>query len=317
MSQVNDEKRIFFDIQIPGTHDTGSFNFMKNCPFPSFDSSCLVQRTFKHFQPYIVTQALDIGEQLEMGIRYFDLRLLDSNFQLYHGPMPLKFNFQNDVISKIKHFLFKHKTETVLVKIKLQGHIKRHSDTFRNGMEKLFVNPKFNNLFWFPTPADLIHKERENNKHSTLGEVRGKIVLLLDGLKFNQEDKTKYIPYEDFLHKGNNKEWSKDFKISNVASLKTKKSHLKDSISQLNTNDKQAPNLIQLSGTCLDGIKSLNDLKRLFKRCEYTPQKVAMELNKYYVDLNIKSKLGFIVTVDFPSQELIKKIINGNEGVNV
>ena len=88
--------------------------------------------------------------------------------------------------------------------------------------------------------------------------------------------------------------------------MNTKEDHIKKTVNQLKSGAKNAPNIIQLNGTCLKGINL-----SLITGCNYKPEKVAEELNKFFSRLKLRN-VGCIVSADYPSLELIKIIINGN-----
>ena len=68
MSSYQD--RLLWDILLPGTHDTAGFRF--EIPYP------------ENFTDWTRTQEHSVYEQLNMGIRVFDLRVTVWNTTLYH-----------------------------------------------------------------------------------------------------------------------------------------------------------------------------------------------------------------------------------------
>ncbi|OUM60992.1 hypothetical protein PIROE2DRAFT_62794 [Piromyces sp. E2] len=89
-------------INIPGTHDSGTFGL-----------------TGQILEPMARTQSLSIKKQLETGVRYFDIRLGvkdgDDKIVVVHENFHCRFN---DVISICEKFLKNHKTETIIIHIK-------------------------------------------------------------------------------------------------------------------------------------------------------------------------------------------------------
>ncbi|RUS75617.1 hypothetical protein EGW08_016610 [Elysia chlorotica] len=108
-------------INIPGSHDTGSFRLDINGPVAPDAStavrliSCLpgVKKIMKDWG---ITQSLDFKQQLEAGVRYFDLRVArnsnDQKLYLVHtlyGPMI------EEVLTTVDTFLTEHSGEAILL----------------------------------------------------------------------------------------------------------------------------------------------------------------------------------------------------------
>jgi len=83
------------DLTIPGTHNTGTWDATR-------DSKC---------------QSLNIRQQLEYGIRFFDLRLAVSgdDLRIWHGSERQNVYLARDLLPVIKDFLAKHPTEFVIL----------------------------------------------------------------------------------------------------------------------------------------------------------------------------------------------------------
>ncbi|GFR68267.1 PI-PLC X domain-containing protein 2 [Elysia marginata] len=108
-------------IAIPGSHDTGAYNLDVNGPVAS-DAPSFVK--YVSWLPGVKriaanwgnTQNLDLKQQLEAGIRYFDLRVAvnpqDKNLYLVHtlyGPKV------EDLLSTVDTFLNEHTGEIILL----------------------------------------------------------------------------------------------------------------------------------------------------------------------------------------------------------
>ena len=94
-----DDSRGLTELSIPGTHDSGAM-----------------------FEPYpglAKAQDLTIEQQLEAGIRYFDVRCRNFNnqFLIYHGPIDQNQSF-DQVLATMFAFLDAHPTETLIVSVK-------------------------------------------------------------------------------------------------------------------------------------------------------------------------------------------------------
>ncbi|MCQ2409736.1 MAG: phosphatidylinositol-specific phospholipase C [Clostridia bacterium] len=141
MSGISDDTLISM-ISIPSTHDSGSA-----LDFPP--SQC---------------QALTLKEQLEAGVRGFDLRLGfesddSTELQIFHGVVNQEVDFK-DIVNDFKTFLSANPTETVIIFIKNE-----------NGDDR----EKFFSALNGYLTDEIFYLENEIPK---LSEVRGKVVLL-------------------------------------------------------------------------------------------------------------------------------------------
>ena len=134
------------NIAIPGTHDSGATIDM------------ILSGTAK-------CQTLTIAEQLEAGVRFFDIRLRRVNGELhvYHGYVDQKLTF-DEVLSACYTFLEKNPDEALIVCIK-----EEYDATGTNAAFDTMVAAKIaqNASVWYTDPSI-----------PTLGSVRGKIVLM-------------------------------------------------------------------------------------------------------------------------------------------
>lgn len=142
MSNLPGETPVSY-LTIPGTHDSGAYTQ----PWP-----------------YVATQTMTILEQLDAGIRYFDLRcgLIENVTEMVHGPRLLNLRL-SDVVGTMYDWLDKHPTEGLIVQIK--------EDRKSEGSTIHFSQAIFQNI---ATRAD---KWRTANTTPTLAELRGKIQL--------------------------------------------------------------------------------------------------------------------------------------------
>lgn len=149
-----DDKKYLDELSIPGTHDSGT------C---SVDNDTEPQTSLaKCQQDYIPTQLLE-------GIRYFDIRLgKGDNPGIDHGICYLlkkdgNFLHLSDVIGYFKTFLSENPTEA-LIMLASRGNDEATDESLTTAFAKVMdENP---NLFYTSSHVP------------TLGEVRGKIVLL-------------------------------------------------------------------------------------------------------------------------------------------
>lgn len=152
MAKLPDEM-LLSEIVIPGTHDSAT-QFVQL----AFFSKC---------------QALSIGEQLDAGFRYLDIRLGIDNetgaLQLMHGFTRCKTGvfsktlLLNDVLDACYGFLDAHPTETVIVAVK-QEHGNESVGEFETRLDAIIREDESRWLLSDTLPA--------------LGQARGKLVLL-------------------------------------------------------------------------------------------------------------------------------------------
>jgi 1-phosphatidylinositol phosphodiesterase len=158
-------------ISIPGTHDSG----------------CDIMT------PWVQTQDLSIPRQLNMGIRYLDIRCrhINNAFAIHHGEAYLNKNF-NEVLLAATQFLAQNPSETVLMRVKQEYDPIGNNRSFENTFK--MYRDRYASFFW-----------TYNNDNPTLGSIRGKIVVLqnfagsLYGLvwsSFNIQDEynVNYLP---------------------------------------------------------------------------------------------------------------------------
>lgn len=141
-----DDNTPLSQILLPGTHDSGA--------------------TRDFFIPATARcQWMTIGEQLSAGVRYMDIRLtrVKGKLDVYHGPAYQGLSFE-DVIADVLTFLEENPTETLIMCIKEESDAKGENGAFED-MVKAVIDKRANQ--WFT-----------ENRIPTLGEVRGKIVLM-------------------------------------------------------------------------------------------------------------------------------------------
>lgn len=133
------------DLSIPGTHNSGAL-----------------------YEPIAGTaacQSMTISDQLESGVRFFDIRCRheDDRFTIYHGPVFQKQSY-DDVENVMRDFLKKHDKEVLLVTLKQENSPRKISKPFDETVRQYIKNA--GGLYF--TEGHL----------PQLKEVRGKIVLL-------------------------------------------------------------------------------------------------------------------------------------------
>lgn len=134
-----DGSKSIADISIPGTHDTGTYKLE---PVNLGFSKC---------------QNMDINQQLEFGIRYFDLRVTDD-MNIEHGGIPCYVSFDN-ITQTACTFLKNHPKEALIFEITGDNFHSKFKD-YRDS------HPDVAPYFWL---GDTVPK---------LDEVRGKIMIV-------------------------------------------------------------------------------------------------------------------------------------------
>ncbi|MED3069643.1 phosphatidylinositol-specific phospholipase C domain-containing protein [Bacillus thuringiensis] len=161
MNYIPDSHKIS-ELSIPGTHDSMAlYGPLDPIPVPIGDEAT-------------ITQTMNLDIQLNSGIRYIDIRCRHyyDSFQIYHGPVFQHASF-NDVLVSVKSFLTQNPRETILMRVKEEiedltppvGNTRSFAETFKSYVRG---NEKY---FW-----DFL--KSQNPYNPTLGEARGKIILL-------------------------------------------------------------------------------------------------------------------------------------------
>jgi len=148
MKNLSDETAIT-QISIPGSHDSGA-----RYDFP------IIEHTAK-------TQNLTISEQLDIGVRFLDIRckISGNTFDIYHGAVYQKLSFK-DIVSSIKEFLKKNPSEFILLSIKKEDS-KDNNLKFETILEK-YISTDL---------ADILYRG-SNTQFPKIQDVRGKAIMI-------------------------------------------------------------------------------------------------------------------------------------------
>lgn len=139
MLHIDNNKRLF-DLTIPGTHDTCTYDMsLVNYGYlinliniiPSFDPISIIIKSLASVGGSIVVnrivaftkcQTMNLKKQLDSGIRFLDIRLkLENNtLQAYHGPIKIPMTF-SQIMDTCYEFLRENSSETIVVSIKNEG----------------------------------------------------------------------------------------------------------------------------------------------------------------------------------------------------
>lgn len=142
-------------LVLPGTHDT-------------MTAACT--------HPYYRTQTLDLSAQLDLGVRFLDLRLRHRPGE----PMVaahrewISTTTGEQILTTLERFLREHPEETVIARF--QNANENKDDFPAYGADLLALVREHLDLFWLPpAPAD---QATASQYWPTLGQVRGKVVAL-------------------------------------------------------------------------------------------------------------------------------------------
>ena len=194
------------ELSIPGTHETMSF----------------------YGGDAVQCQSMALNFQLQSGIRVLDIRCrhMRNRFKIYHGIVDQTVWF-DAVLNMVVDFLTKHPSETVLMRVKEEndstGSNRPFQETFRVEYWEKYIN----------------HMWLGKSKNPTLGEMRGKIVILQD---FDREN-----PQFGILH--NSFDIQDKFHLRTVADLYDKWIWVKNHLAAANSGGRDTTYMNYLSGS--------------------------------------------------------------------
>ena len=281
------ENRDLLSLAIPGTHD------------------CVTK--YVQFEHFSKTQDLTVYEQLALGIRALDIRVESSGerLKMVHGvakafTTPNKFGKQMDlsyVLGQCYDFLRENPSETIVFQFK--------NDSGKEN-EKCFDNLYFtyiseNPEMWFC-----------ENRVPELGEVRGKIYLIR---RCKMADRPEFTPRNTGLDFSG---WIEQDTVSpNPLALNTGGNFPAEFIVQDRFKYKPEPRWNEcikpfldkaspFDGTyIIDYLSTAGGLKGPRKNADY----INWQFMKYPLD---PDKYYGAIYCDFPTKELVMKIINAN-----
>ena len=256
-------------LSIPGTHNSFAFRWKGD--------ACQ-------------NQTWSVEQQLNVGIRYFDLRLVPHNdkFHIYHGECDLTMEF-GDALKLVRKFLRSHPGETILLRVKEEDR-----DDDDEEFNKIWSNYK--NRWGF---GGLFAKREvyDDEKKLELGKLRGKIWLLCQrsslgqcgnfGMKYTSDGIEIQDKYEV---------WATD------VSLKHKKRLIQTHILNANTNAQ-----LRLEDRKL----YLNHLSGAYGMIPRDVAKATHESTYNYLEKNNIKTTGVLI-MDYPGEWLIYNILKRN-----
>mmetsp|Transcript_34391 Transcript_34391/g.83470 ORF Transcript_34391/g.83470 Transcript_34391/m.83470 type:complete len:471 (+) Transcript_34391:389-1801(+) len=279
MSHLDDDLSLA-SISIPGSHDSGS----------------------RYGGIYVTTQTWSIDQQLRSGIRFLDIRCRREGkvFTIHHGPFYQHLWF-DQVLEVVRTFFEEHPSETILMRVKEEYDAKDGSASF-----VAIWNRYMNELGY----GDLLAQYPWDGKTMpTLGQVRGKIVLLRDfawngpeiGLHYNRFGNA-FMEVQD------------DYSVPFVNGISIKKSEVKAFLDKAKKRIRQ--DSFHGDSSCTQPLKMIINHCSGTKPPVYTPSFVAKRTNRAAYDeigLSTSSKCYTgIIVMDFPGESLIHRIILSN-----
>lgn len=144
MSEVSDDT-FLCDLLIPGTHDT-------------MTASCKKR--------YYKTQNLSLEEQLQHGVRFFDMRIrreMIAAHREWHSNITM-----NDIMNSLKNFLAENPSEVIIMRVQNANELKDDYEEYGFALKQEIK--KYISLFYKWTNRTIAFPK--------IGEVRGKIIAI-------------------------------------------------------------------------------------------------------------------------------------------
>lgn len=287
MSEIDDSKDLL-SLSIPGTHD------------------CVTE--YVQFAHISQCQDLNISEQLNLGIRALDIRVqsLDDRLGMVHGKAKA---FNNpglngnqmdmaDVLLRCYDFLKKHSSEAIVFQFKNDSG-KENEKCFNN---LFYTYIKGNEDMWFL-----------ENRVPTLGECRGKIVLIrrckMDEENTEFTDENTGIDFSSWVEQ--------DTAVPEPLTLETNGKDNAVFVVQDRFKYKPEPRWAE----CVEPfLNSREEFNGEYVICYLStaggnkgPQANAQYINPMFMDYPLdKSKYYGTIYLDFPFSDLTRKIIGHN-----
>jgi len=300
MSKVADHV-LMSSLSIPGTHDSAAYTSI---------------------WPFVSTQKMNIIQQLDAGIRYFDFRcgLVDNIPQMVHGRAVLGLRLEL-VLDMVYTWLDAHSHEAIIIQIKQDRKEEESEVHFPVAIYSLIdASPQY----WRTIPTT-----------PTVGEIRGKIQLFRRfggppwrGIDVSRWQDNPSIPFTIYTHHGIRLTIQDHYNPRDPAPLP-------DFIAEKGGNVSQ---LLDQASSDTDASKWYINFASAFEFNLYyqvSPREVALGgiynfqwitginprldvyIKQHAADMNMTRRRYGIVAMDFPEQEakdLVRSIIASNFG---
>lgn len=168
------------EIKMPGTHDSATYAITSESQAVSSQKYAKITAITGDPRQWTTTQYKSIKQQLEMGCRFFDLRVSfeDGVFYLHHGLIAKKLPYELNII---KTFLEQHPYEFIILKIKPASTCQEFLDPLQQVIHILLENKHIlmkaqfmkNGYYINQFPADI-------KMHQCIG----KVMVIIDDRSF-------------------------------------------------------------------------------------------------------------------------------------
>lgn len=322
MASVDDETLIS-NMTIPGTHDSGTFVLYgemtnTNAKKKVDNVWSAFERAYQELEgvvnwvrpdyKFVPTQSINFEKQLDLGVRFFDIRAKKSgdSLQLFHGPYYCKVSFQ-EAVNVFINYLNKNDTETILISIKPEDEDNNTNEfaSIVNGV--VSQNPNY----WYT-----------GNDVPKLWQVRKKIILMprtgkigagisLNALGSNTPGKcSRRVCYSDLYDPvGINIEMNNYIDSTIAFNTKDPYVYKREAISRfMNLAQENINGGLYLSGQLFVTFTSANSPPVI------DPRSYANSINPWLMPDVVRRENGpiGIVVMDYPSIELVRFLISSN-----
>ena len=199
-------------IIIPSTHDSGTSN-------PSYCSNEKMELPTEVVSNFTITQHHNIDQQLQDGIRMFDIRprikktsIFSNNREIFNSHRSPENGYLGCDSEKIEddfkifnHFLSNNPSEFIIAKINLSNNMYSNNPNNRN-YNPNFYNDVLNYFASYNTDNRFYFSNETNFSNIKLKDLRGKILILFD------PDYNKYIESYNNLYLFNF--WDREFLLN-------------------------------------------------------------------------------------------------------
>ena len=182
LQNIDDNIKII-DLSIPGTHNSGAYkvNFSINTNNKYYNIAAGTYILQPWLKNWTICQDLSIKEQLNIGVRFLDIRVSKCNNGYYLSHAYICSNFIEE-LDNIYNFLINNPSEFIIIKFKKCPHIKHN-----------ISNQDILNVISNHSISNLMLSTISNN--ITVGDGRGKLLThlnftKLDAVWFNTSSST-------------------------------------------------------------------------------------------------------------------------------
>ncbi|QKT05254.1 hypothetical protein [Mycoplasma sp. OR1901] len=277
MSEIPDNRSIF-SLSIPGTHDSAMYN------------GTGIAYTFA--SNYAKTQYFDFANQLNLGIRAFDLRVNNEGW-LVHGATYSRQKL-DEAMNSFSHFLSEHPSEFLVIRIKDENfnvNNSRYATSANNNYQN--VLQKFNNYLYNPEGKSF--SDLKNDKGFKIKEFRGKMVILN-----HWHHKVNNTPNGGFMFRSVSYDSIIQDRYDGINSIDEKVSLIRDMMHKASSINRDE-DVFYINFT------SMASGWRPFK----SSREVNKKINELLIKENTLHNLG-IVYMDFPGPSLIQSVYKNN-----